>query len=93
MSGKAADSDADHVERARTISTALPYMLRYNGKIVVVKYGGAAMGDSELARAFARDITLLKISGVRPVVVHGGGPQIGKLLGPTGYQQRVSRWP
>ena len=84
MSGKAADSDADHVERARTISTALPCMLRYNGKIVVVKYGGAAMGDSELARAFARDITLLKISGVRPVVVHGGGPQIGKLLGQLG---------
>ena len=80
MSGSTADSDADHVARARIISTALPYMLRYEGKIVVVKYGGSAMGDPELARTFARDITLIETSGMLPVVVHGGGPQIGRLL-------------
>ena len=55
-------------------------MLRYDQKVVVVKYGGHAMGDPALARAFARDITLLETSGVRPVVVHGGGPQIGEML-------------
>jgi len=70
----------DAIARARLISAALPYMLRYDGKVVVVKYGGHAMGDPELARAFARDITLLETSGVRPIVVHGGGPQIGEML-------------
>jgi acetylglutamate kinase len=80
MSGPPADADADHIARARIISTALPYMLRYEGKIVVVKYGGSAMGDPELAKTFATDITLLETSGLLPVVVHGGGPQIGRLL-------------
>jgi acetylglutamate kinase len=70
----------DAVQRARLISAALPYMLAYDGKIVVVKYGGHAMGDPDIARAFARDITLLETSGVKPVVVHGGGPQIGAML-------------
>ena len=68
------------IARARLISAALPYMLRYEGKIVVVKYGGHAMGDPDLAEAFARDITMIETSGVRPVVVHGGGPQIGEML-------------
>ncbi len=71
---------ADAIQRARLISAALPYMLRYDGKVVVVKYGGHAMGDPDLAKAFARDITLLETSGVRPIVVHGGGPQIGEML-------------
>ncbi len=70
----------DGIAKARLISAALPYMLRYDGKVVVVKYGGHAMGDPALARAFARDITLIETSGVRPVVVHGGGPQIGEML-------------
>ena len=74
------------IARARLISAALPYMLRYDGKIVVVKYGGHAMGDAELAKAFARDITLLETSGVRPVVVHGGGPQIGEMLKKLGIK-------
>src|SRR3990172_4194655 len=68
------------IARARLISAALPYMLAYDQKIVVVKYGGHAMGDPELSKAFARDITLLETSGVKPVVVHGGGPQIGEML-------------
>lgn len=84
MEGKASAGDTARPEDAsavaRLISTALPYMLRYDEKIVVVKYGGAAMGDDALTKAFARDITLLHTSGVFPVVVHGGGPQIGRML-------------
>ena len=66
--------------KAMMLSEALPYMLRYENKTVVVKYGGHAMGDSTLAKAFARDIVMLKLAGVNPVVVHGGGPQIGAML-------------
>ncbi|MCW5714599.1 MAG: acetylglutamate kinase [Bauldia sp.] len=80
MTGPTPEGDADFVARARVIATALPYMLRYDTKTVVVKYGGSTMGDPDLAVAFAKDIALLEVSGVYPVVVHGGGPQIGKLL-------------
>ena len=66
--------------RAEIIATALPYMLRYDDKTIVVKYGGNAMGDSDLAKDFAEDITLLTLSGINAVVVHGGGPQIGQML-------------
>jgi acetylglutamate kinase len=65
---------------AKVLSEALPYMQRYDKQTVVVKYGGHAMGDPELAANFARDIVLIKQAGVNPVVVHGGGPQIGSLL-------------
>ncbi len=68
-----------HAE-AKVLSEALPYMQRYDRQTVVVKYGGHAMGDAALAKDFARDIVLLKQAGVNPVVVHGGGPQIGALL-------------
>ena len=74
------------VEAARLISAALPYMPAYDQKIVVVKYGGHAMGDPELAKAFARDITLIETAGARPVVVHGGGPQIGRMLDQLGIK-------
>ena len=74
-------SDTKHwLRTARTITEALPFMRRYAGKTFVIKYGGAAMGDRELSQIFARDIVLLKQVGVHPVVVHGGGPQIGKML-------------
>ncbi len=66
--------------KAKVLSEALPYMQRYDRKTVVVKYGGHAMGDTALAADFARDIVLIKQAGVNPVVVHGGGPQIGSLL-------------
>jgi acetylglutamate kinase len=66
--------------KAKVLSEALPYMQRYDRQTVVVKYGGHAMGDPSLAADFARDIVLIKQSGVNPVVVHGGGPQIGLLL-------------
>ena len=65
---------------ARTISEALPYMRRYSGKSFVIKYGGHAMTEPALANIFASDIVLLKQVGINPVVVHGGGPQIGNML-------------
>ena len=65
---------------AKTLSEALPYMRRFAGEIFVIKYGGHAMGDTEAAQNFARDVVLLKQVGIHPVVVHGGGPQIGQLL-------------
>ena len=68
------------LRHAKVLSEALPYMQRYDRQTVVVKYGGHAMGDPALAETFARDIVLIKQAGVNPVVVHGGGPQIGALL-------------
>jgi acetylglutamate kinase len=65
---------------ARTLTEALPYMQRYAGKSFVIKYGGHAMVNPELADVFARDIVLLKQVGINPIVVHGGGPQIGQML-------------
>ncbi|MDG1694280.1 MAG: acetylglutamate kinase [Porticoccaceae bacterium] len=65
---------------AKVISRALPYIQRFAGKIVVIKYGGNAMVDDRLKQSFARDIVLMKAVGINPVVVHGGGPQIGQLL-------------
>ncbi len=74
-------SDTKHwLRTARTITEALPFMRRYAGKTFVIKYGGHAMGDKELSELFARDVVLLKQVGIHPVVVHGGGPQIGKML-------------
>jgi len=80
------DTLAAAQEQARILSEALPYMLRYDEETVVVKYGGHAMGDPELARAFAKDITLLKTSGIHPIVVHGGGPQIAAMLDKLGIK-------
>jgi len=65
---------------ARVLTEALPYIQRFKGKTIVVKYGGNAMIDEQLKNSFARDIVLLKLVGLNPVVVHGGGPQIGDLL-------------
>ncbi len=67
-------------EITRVLSDALPFMQRYAGETVVVKYGGHAMGDETLSRQFASDIVQLKLSGINPIVVHGGGPQIGAML-------------
>ncbi len=74
-------TDTKHwLRAARTITEALPFMRRYAGRTVVVKYGGHAMGDADLAGLFASDIVLMKQVGIHPVVVHGGGPQIGEML-------------
>ncbi len=72
--------------KAETLVEALPYLQRYAGKTFVIKYGGHAMGDPEAARDFASDIVLLKAIGINPVVVHGGGPQIGAMLDKLGVQ-------
>ncbi|MDV7339761.1 acetylglutamate kinase [Terasakiella sp. A23] len=73
-------TEQDYLSQAVTLSEALPYMQRYAGETVVIKYGGHAMGDPALAKLFAKDIVLLKQVGINPVVVHGGGPQIGRML-------------
>jgi acetylglutamate kinase len=74
--------------QARLLAEALPYMQRYETKTIVVKYGGHAMGDAALGKAFAQDIALLKQSGVNPIVVHGGGPQIAAMLNKMGIESR-----
>ena len=75
---------------AEVLTTALPYIQRFSGKLIVVKYGGNAMTDPELESSFARDIVLLKTVGLHPVVVHGGGPQVDGLLKELGRQsQRI----
>ena len=68
------------MDRARILTEALPYIREFNGQIVVIKYGGHAMADVKLKEGFASDITFMKYVGLKPVVVHGGGPQIGELL-------------
>jgi len=68
------------MDRARILIEALPYIREFNGQIMVIKYGGHAMVDAKLKKGFASDITLMKYVGLKPVVVHGGGPQIGELL-------------
>lgn len=79
-------ADPALLARAQTLTEALPFMQRYAGKTFVIKYGGHAMGDPEAARDFARDVVLMKQVGINPVVVHGGGPQIGEMLGKLGVQ-------
>ena len=74
--------------KAETLTEALPYLQRYAGKTFVVKYGGHAMGDPERQRDFAADVVLLKAVGINPVVVHGGGPQIGSMLKRLGVESR-----
>jgi acetylglutamate kinase len=70
----------DPTSKAATLAAALPFMRRYAGKTIVVKYGGHAMGDEHLGEFFAQDVVLLKQIGMNPIVVHGGGPQIGQML-------------
>ena len=85
---------ADHapdpalLQKAETLTEALPYLQRYAGSTFVVKYGGHAMGDPERQRDFAEDMVLLKAVGINPVVVHGGGPQIGQMLKRLGVESR-----
>ncbi|MCP3870182.1 MAG: acetylglutamate kinase [Gammaproteobacteria bacterium] len=71
---------------AHVLTEAMPYIQRFRGKTVVIKYGGNAMTEEQLKRGFARDVVLMKLVGINPVVVHGGGPQIGSLLARLGKQ-------
>ena len=87
MTGQATDPGADGAQaKAATLMEALPYLQRYAGRTFVVKYGGHAMGDEQAAREFASDVVLLKAVGINPVVVHGGGPQIGAMLEKLGVE-------
>ena len=78
--------DPHLLAKAETLTEALPYLRRYAGRTFVVKYGGHAMGDPELAHDFAEDVVLLKAVGINPVVIHGGGPQIGRMLKALGIE-------
>ncbi|MCV0382751.1 MAG: acetylglutamate kinase [Erythrobacter sp.] len=82
-------NDMDTIRaKAETLIEALPYLRRYAGRTFVVKYGGHAMGEERAAREFAEDVVLLKAVGINPVVVHGGGPQIGAMLEKLGVESR-----
>lgn len=81
-------TDPAILSKAETLIEALPYFQRYAGRSFVVKYGGNAMGDERSAREFAQDVVLLKAVGINPVVVHGGGPQIGAMLEKLGVETR-----
>src|SRR5487761_2639179 len=80
----------DPQEQARILSEALPHMQQYDDEIVVVKYGGHAMGEEQMARGFARDIVLLEQTAINPVVVHGGGPQIAAMLKKLGIKSEFA---
>ena len=81
----------DVIAKAEVLLEALPYIRRFNGKTVVVKYGGHAMENDDLKASFAQDIVLLKYIGIDPVIVHGGGPQIGQLLDQLGIRSEFVR--
>ena len=81
----------DAINTAKMLSEALPYLQRYSGAVVVVKFGGNAMGDEAAMAEFARDIVLMRQVGVNPVVVHGGGPMINELLGKLGIKSEFVR--
>ena len=78
----------DWLNNADILTGALPYMQKYNGSIIVIKYGGNAMADSDLVESFCNDIVFLKQSGLKPVIVHGGGPQIGSMLERLGIKTK-----
>jgi acetylglutamate kinase len=82
----ATDATGPDPAKAATLAGALPWLKRYHGKVVVVKYGGNAMTDDHLRRAFAEDVAFLRFAGFKPVVVHGGGPQISAMLDRLGIQ-------
>ncbi len=83
---KPRDMNRDWIATARTLSEALPYLQRYDGATVVIKFGGHAMGDAEAMAGFARDIVLMRQVGVNPVIVHGGGPMINATLDKLGIE-------
>ncbi|MEM7342332.1 MAG: acetylglutamate kinase [Actinomycetota bacterium] len=86
MSAAGTDRGYAPERRAQALVEALPYIQRFRGRVLVVKFGGNAMVDADLSRTFAEDIVLLRSVGIKPVVVHGGGPQIGELLARLGKE-------
>ena len=91
MKPAASATSGEHETTARVLIEALPYIRAFHGATMVVKYGGNAMVDEHLGRAFARDVVLMKLVGMNPVVVHGGGPQIGDLLTRLNIPTRFER--
>jgi len=91
MSNRFENQVQDRIAKAEVLLDALPYIRRFSGKTVVIKYGGHAMADEDLKESFAQDIVLLKFVGINPVIVHGGGPQIGQLLTQLGIQSQFVR--
>ena len=81
------------IDKAEVLIEALPYMRRFYDQTIVIKYGGSAMSEPDLRASFAIDVVLLKYIGLRPVIVHGGGPQIGEILGSAGYRIQLRRRP
>ena len=76
------------IEKAKTLIEAMPYIRTFMGKTFVIKYGGNAMVDEDLKQGFAQDVVLLRYIGINPVIVHGGGPQIGALMKRLGKEPR-----
>src|ERR1700677_4230692 len=89
MADTAETREAQGWATAKTLAEALPYIQRYDREIVVIKYGGHAMGEEEAAKLFAADAVLLKLLGVHPVIVHGGGPQISAMLERAGVKSTL----
>ena len=81
-------TDTKAIQRAEVLLEALPYIRAFQGKTLVIKYGGAAMEQADLKEQFARDVLLLRLVGMRPVIVHGGGPQIGALMKRLGKEPK-----
>ena len=75
-----------YLEKAKVLVEALPYIQRFNRKIIVVKYGGSAMVDESLKRSVIQDVTLLKLVGFKPIIVHGGGKEISRWVGKVGME-------
>src|ERR1700756_2660397 len=88
LSSLASIANPEPVVKAAVLAEALPYMRRYAGHTLVVKYGGHAMRASDVGGCFARDVVLLKQVGINPIVVHGGGPQIAQMLDRLGIKSR-----
>ncbi len=86
MSGPSKPVIKRYLQTAKTLSEALPYLRRFAGETFVIKYGGHAMGDPQLGEQFARDVVLMKQIGINPIIVHGGGPQIGDMLRRLGIE-------
>ncbi len=85
-SAKKTNSDFESSSKVKVLTEALPYIKRFSGKTIVIKYGGNAMVDDQLKTGFAQDVVLMKLVGMNPIVVHGGGPQIGELLDRIGKE-------
>jgi acetylglutamate kinase len=86
-----APASRDWIATARTLSEALPYLQRYDGATIVIKFGGHAMGDDAAMERFARDVVLMKQCNVNPVIVHGGGPMINEMLKRLDIHRRQAR--